>query len=180
MKIYLIKKKHFIGATLMVTSWVFPAQSQEIKPAKTPLHSLELGTGLNTIVPYASLRYNQRIAPHWVASGAFQLGPAFTKTSTLAPNPVGTLGLKYYFLETGTFQPFLQADFGGGWSPDRVTPTSQGEIGFFGLVGTGVDILFSPHWGLSVALRSNLNLLNASFMSGTLTLRPEIASVWRF
>ena len=169
----------FLGITAM--SGLMPSGSYAAENQRQRWqHSVEVGAGLNTIVPYASLRYHQPLAPQWVATGALQMGPAFTKTNHLVPNPLATLGLKYCFVESGLFQPFLGADIGAAWVPDRVQPDGMGELGLFGLVGAGVDIMFSPKWGLSLSLRSNLNLLNASLMSGTLTLRPEINSVWRF
>lgn len=157
------------------------AQAQE---TDIPQTQIEVGAGLNTIVPYGSVRLNHGFVPHWSGVVALQGGPAFTKTPTGNPwlplNPVATAGVKYHFHQRGWFQPFLGADLGLAWVPDRVNPYAGAEMGIFGQLGAGADLVFSPHWGLSLGLRSNLNLLNRSLMSGTLTLRPEINSIWRF
>lgn len=184
MNVFIIKKTLqlllFTSLALVFTSGVNTNAFAQTPPQPTS-RSIELGAGLNTIVPYANVRFNQDLDTHWTANAAFQIGPAFTKTSdSLALNPLGTLGLKYYFMRQGLWQPFLGADLGVAWVPDRVTPLSQADLGVFGQLGVGTDLMFSHDWGISVALRSNLNLLNASLMSGTLTIRPEISAVWRF
>lgn len=142
---------------------------------------VEVGAGLNTIVPYGNVRLQQDFSEQWSGNLALQVGPAFTKTNGPTPlNTVATAGLKYYWLRDSWFQPFVGADVGMAWVPDRVSPMRQSEVGIFGQLGVGADLMFSPHFGLGLALRSNLNVLNRSLMSGTLTLRPEINGVWRF
>ncbi len=161
-----------MGGWLVYSACLGAAQAQT---------QLEVGAGLNTIVPYGNVRLQQEFSEQWSGNVALQLGPAFTKTNGPTPlNTVATAGVKYYWTRETWFQPFVGADVGVAWVPDRVTPMTQSEVGLFGQLGVGADLMFSPHVGVSLALRSNLNLLNSSLMSGTLALRPEVNGVWRF
>jgi hypothetical protein len=160
-------------STYYLISVISVAQAAEVLPeGDTRSTGIEVGAGLNTIVPYGSLRLNHDFDQYWTGNVALQFGPEFTKTNgPYNLNALTTAGVKYYFSHAGWFQPFVGADIG-------VTLTPETEV--FGQVGLGSDFMFHPNWGISLALRSNLLLFNRSLMSGTLALRPEIASVWRF
>jgi len=150
------------------------AQAAEQAPAAARPYptGIEVGAGLNAIVPYGNLRLNYDFDPHWTGNLAFQVGPTFSATTGPRDlSAITTAGAKYYFTHQGWFQPFVGADLGVAILPDN---------GLFGQVGVGSDLMFDPRWGISIAVHSNLRLLNSSLMSGTLAFRPEISTVWRF
>lgn len=165
------KKVGIILSTVFLTAPLLTSKTMAAEEIEPKRFSIEVGGGLNIIMPYFNTRFGYLLP---TSNNNIEVFASYNRVSSLNPNNLGnmfTLGGKYYFRNKEMFRPFFKADVG-------VNKYALGDSQpFLFLAGFGSDVMFNDTLGLSFLLETGMggNINGISISNGLgLSLRPEL------